>query len=62
MSRIRSEKTVGNDRSDKVRTERFMVRLTPDERDALFSVAEAEHLTPSAWLRRAAILARKAAR
>ena len=43
------------------RLERFNLRLTLDERSALDKVAAAEHLTPSAWLRRAAIMAARKA-
>jgi hypothetical protein len=34
--------------------------MTPEERVVLEEVAAADHLTPSAWLRRAFLLARKA--
>jgi uncharacterized protein (DUF1778 family) len=39
------------------RTHNFNVRLNDDERDALRRAAAAEHLTPSAWLRRTAVMA-----
>jgi uncharacterized protein (DUF1778 family) len=40
---------------------RFNLRLTADERAALDKIAASEHLTPSAWLRRAAIMAARKA-
>ena len=47
-------------RVENPRTERFSMMMTPDERVVLEEVAAADHLTPSAWLRRAFLLARKA--
>jgi uncharacterized protein (DUF1778 family) len=43
------------------RLHNFNVRLNTEERDALQRAAVAEHLTPSAWLRRAAIMAARKA-
>jgi uncharacterized protein (DUF1778 family) len=39
------------------RLHNFNVRMTTEERDALQRAADAEHLTPSAWMRRTAIIA-----
>jgi uncharacterized protein (DUF1778 family) len=39
----------------------FNVRLNTEERDALQRAADAEHLTPSAWLRRTAVIASRKA-
>jgi uncharacterized protein (DUF1778 family) len=39
----------------------FNVRMTTEERGALQRAADAEHLTPSAWLRRTAVMAAKKA-
>jgi uncharacterized protein (DUF1778 family) len=39
----------------------FNVRLNTEERDALQRAADAEHLTPSAWLRRTAVMAARKA-
>ena len=49
-------------RDSGAREERFNLRMTADERAALEQVAAAEHITPSAWLRRAALIARKGLR
>jgi hypothetical protein len=55
----RTEPRTNPQKPKRQRAERFNLRLTLAERTALNEVAAAEHLTPSAWLRRAAILARK---
>lgn len=47
-------------RVENPRTERFAMMMTAEERVVLEEVAAADHLTPSAWLRRAFLLARKA--
>lgn len=46
---------------DNPRMHIFNVRMTTEERGALQRAADAEHLTPSAWLRRTAVMAAKKA-
>ena len=47
--------------SNKEALRAFVKRQTLEERDALQRAADAEHLTPSAWLRRTAVMAARKA-
>lgn len=60
--RTKSGDSLRETRESSAREERFNLRMTADERAALEQVAAAEHITPSAWLRRAALIARKGLR
>lgn len=60
--RTKSGDSLRATRESSTREERFNLRMTADERAALEQVAAAEHITPSAWLRRAALIARKGLR